>query len=126
MTHVFRSKSVQIRLAGALLALAVSATAAVAQYGGGSYGDGQWGRGPDGYADQYHEEQGRPLLGARQGWIAGVAQGQSDRQYGHSFRPTHDGTYKHVPDSPHGYPRDEFKNEYRDAFVKGYAHGYGR
>jgi hypothetical protein len=65
------------------------------------------------------------MLGARQGWAAGVAQGQSDQQQGHSYRPTHVDTFRHVPDSPGGYPRDQFKQEYRDAFVKGYGRGYG-
>ncbi len=91
----------------------------------GQYDDQHWGHGPDGYADQYHEQQGRPMLGARQGWLAGQAQGESDREHGHSNRPTHVDTYKHVPDSPQGYPRDQFKNEYRDAFIKGYEHAYG-
>ncbi len=110
------------------------------QYGNGQYGNGQsgngqyqgpyddqhWGRGPQGYSDNYHEQQGRPMYGARQGWAAGMAQGESDRQHGHSFRPTKVDTYKNVPSSPSGYSRDQFKQEYRDAFVKGYQRGYGQ
>ncbi len=84
------------------------------------------GPGADGYNQAYREQPGHALPGARQGWAAGFAQGQSDRDHHHSFRPTHVDTYKHVPDSPGGYSRDQFKNEYRDAFVKGYSRGYGR
>ena len=97
---------------------------------GGALAFGQYGQyGPppqNGYGNYYHEQPGYPHLGARQGWIAGMAQGQSDREYAHDFRPTKAAAYKHVPRSPQDYPRDEFKNEYRDAFVRGYSHGYGR
>ncbi len=105
--------------------LSAGGSLAVAQYQG-QYDDQHWGRGPQGYSDYYHEEPGRPMMGARQGWSAGLAQGQDDREHGHSYRPTHVDTFKHVPDSPGGYPRDRFKQEYRDAFVKGYSRGYGR
>ena len=114
-------------MAGALMLL--SGTLAIAQYGGqyqGPYDDQHWGHGPEGYADSYREQQGHPMYGARQGWAAGLAQGQSDREHGHSFRPTHVDTFRHVPESPSGYPRDQFKQEYRDAFMKGYQRGYGQ
>ncbi len=117
------------RMVAAAAFITLSAGMALAQNGYGNHGqydDQHWGHGPDGYADAYHEQDGRPMLGARQGWAAGQAQGQSDRQQGHSYRPTHVDTFKHVPDSPGGYPRDQFKQEYRDAFMKGYARGYGR
>ncbi len=104
--------------------LALGGSIAIAQPP--QYDDQHWGHGPDGYADAYHEDPGHPMMGARQGWAAGLAQGQSDRDHHHSFRPTNVDTYKHVPDSPGGYPRDRFKQEYREAFVKGYSHGYGR
>ncbi len=111
-------------MGAALLALA--GTVAVAQNGyQGQYDNQHWGRGPQGYADNF-PEQGGPQLGARQGWQAGFDQGQSDRQHGHSFRPTNVDAYKHVPDSPHDYPRNQFKDEYRQGFVKGYSRGYGR
>ncbi len=123
-------KGLFAKLAVSAATFALGSALAVAQYGPaqyqGGYDDQHWGRGPEGYGDQYHEQQGRPMLGARQGWVAGQAQGESDRQQGHSFRPTHVDTFKHVPRSPDGYPRDQFKNEYRDAFVRGYQHGYGR
>ncbi len=126
------NKHWKTRLTGALAALTVSSVVAVAQYGPprdqyqGQYDDQHWGRGPQGYSDDYHEQQGRPMLGARQGWSAGFAQGQDDRNHGHSYRPTHVDTFKNVPSSPGGYSRDQFKQEYRDAFVKGYGRGYGR
>lgn len=123
------TKNLVAKLTGTMAAVALTSAIAVAQYGPpqqGPYDDQHWGHGPDGYADQYHEQDGHPMYGARQGWSAGFEQGQSDRQQGHSFRPTHVDTFKHVPDSPGGYPRNLFKQEYRDAFVKGYAHGYGR
>jgi hypothetical protein len=97
-----------------LLGAALLAPAALAQYGPP----------PEGYGQYYHEQQGHPMFGARQGWAAGIAQGQSDRQQGHSNRPTHVDTYRHVPRSPDGYPRDQFAHEYRDAFVRGYERGY--
>ena len=112
------------KVAAALATAALGSTLAVAQYGPGQYDDQHWGNGPAGYADNYHEQQGHPMLGARQGWAAGQAQGQSDREHGHSNRPTQVDTYKHISDSPGGYPRDQFKQEYRDAFVKGYERGY--
>ncbi len=118
-------------LLGAAL-VSVGGTLALAQYGPprdqyqGQYDDQHWGRGPQGYNDYYHEQQGHPMMGARQGYAAGMAQGQDDREHGHSFRPTHVDTYKNVPSSPGGYPRDQFKREYRDAFMKGYSRGYGR
>ena len=128
------SKGLAAKWVGGAATLALGSALAVAQYGPGQnqgqyqggYDDQHWGHGPQGYSDQYHEQQGHPMLGARQGWVAGQAQGESDRQRGHSFRPTQVDTYKHVPRSPDGYPRDQFKNEYRDAFVRGYGHGYGR
>ena len=56
-----------------------------------------------------------------------VNDGSHDRATGHSFRPTHDGAYKHAPE--YGHPeirRDEYKNIYREAYVRGYQKGYGR
>ncbi len=119
---VNHNKSRMTKSVAGLAVLLLSGTAAFAQYG--QYR--QYGPPQEGYGSYYREQGNRPLLGARQGWIAGLAQGQSDREYGHSFRPTKVNTYKHVPDAPQGYPRDAFKNEYRDAVIKGYSHGYGR
>ena len=114
------SKIVTMKVAG--FAAAVAMFAAV----GGAVAVAQYGPPPgDGYGQYYHE-QGRPMVGARMGWQAGFAQGRSDREHGHSFRPTHTDQFKHIPEAPEGYPHDRFKHEYRDAFVRGYSHGYGR
>ncbi len=80
---------------------------------------------PRGYSD-YYQENGQANLAARQGYSAGFAQGESDSRLGHSYRPTHDNTYKHVPDSPQNINRNEFKHVYREAFERGYAKGFGR
>ncbi len=122
-----------LTLAAALLTF--GGTAALAQNGygngggypgnGGQYDNDHWGRGPQGYSNDY-PEQGGPQYGARQGWQEGLRMGQSDRQHGHSFRPTQLDEYKHIPDSPRGYNKDQFKNDYRQGFVKGYSRGYGR
>jgi hypothetical protein len=61
------------------------------------------------------------------GYQDGFNDGSHDRATGHSFRPTHDGAYKHAPE--YGHPeirRDEYKNIYREAYVRGYEKGYGR
>ena len=124
-----------LKTAVAAAALTLGGAFAHAQYGPGpypgqyayqgGYDDQHWGRGPAGYVQIYPEQPGQPRLGARQGWVAGLAQGQSDRAYGHSYRPTHVDTFKHVPRCPQDYTRDLFKQEYRDAFVHGYQRGYG-
>ena len=80
---------------------------------------------PRGYDDYYHEN-GQVNMSARQGYSAGFAQGEADFQHGHSYRPTHVDTFKHVPDSPQGINRNEFKRVYREAFERGYAKGFGR
>ena len=105
------------KMTTAAFVLVVGCASALAQYGPPP---------PGAYVQFYREQSGQPLLGARQGWIAGLAQGQSDREYGHSFRPTHVDTFKHVPRSPQDYPKDQFRQEYREAFIRGYEHGYGR
>lgn len=80
---------------------------------------------PRGYDDYYHEN-GQVNMAARQGYSAGFAQGEADFQHGHSYRPTKVDTFKHVPDSPQGINRNEFKRIYREAFERGYAKGFGR
>lgn len=101
----------------AAMALTLGTGAAIAQYGPPP---------GNGYDNYYHERPDHPQIGSRMGWQAGFAQGQSDREHGHSFRPTHTDQYRNVPEAPEGYPHHLFKQEYRDAFVKGYSHGYGR
>jgi hypothetical protein len=111
-----KNKAFALKLAGLAASIALCGGIAVAQYGPPP---------ANGYEQAYHEG-GHANVGARMGWQAGFAQGQSDREHGHSFRPTHTDQYKDVPRAPEDYPKGRFKHEYRDAFVKGYAHGYGR
>lgn len=80
---------------------------------------------PRGYND-YYRENGNANMVARQGYAAGFSQGESDYREHHSFRPTKVDTYKHVPESPKEFNRDDFKRLYREAFERGYAKGYGR
>ena len=88
------------------------------------YDERSW-NAPRGYNDYYHEN-GDVNMAARQGYAAGLSQGESDFREHHSFRPTHVDTYRHVPDSPKGFNRDDFKRTYREAFERGYSRGYGR
>ncbi len=80
---------------------------------------------PRGYND-YYQENGNANMVAREGYAAGFNQGESDFRQHHSFRPTKVDAYKHVPESPQGFNRDDFKRAYREAFERGYSKGYGR
>ena len=66
---------------------------------------------------------------ARQyGYQDGYNDGLGDRNNGHSFRPTHDGNYKHA-DRGYDYrfgDRDQYKAAYRQAYEQGYQQGYNR
>ncbi len=110
------NKTFAVKLAGLAASIALCGGIAVAQYGPPP---------GNGYNQEYHEG-GRANVGARMGWAAGFGQGRSDREHGHSFRPTHTDQYKDVPHAPEHYPKGRFKRQYRDAFVRGYEHGYGR
>lgn len=102
------------RTAFAFLLLGGSAAIASAQYG-------------PGYGSTYQQQYESPDYAAHWGYQDGFADGSHDRATGHSFRPTHDGAYKHAPE--YGHPpirRDEYKNIYREAYVRGYEKGYGR
>lgn len=88
------------------------------------YNDRNW-NAPRGYND-YYQENGSSNMVARQGYAAGFSQGESDFREHHSFRPTKVDSYKHVPESPHEFNRDDFKRLYRQAFERGYSKGYGR
>jgi hypothetical protein len=103
------------------LVLAGSAVMASAQYGWG--GAPQQDSRPGAF---YQDRDGTTNYAARCGFNDGLADGRRDRETGHSFRPTHDGAYKHAPE--YGHPpigRDEYKNIYREAYVHGYEKGYG-
>jgi hypothetical protein len=65
---------------------------------------------------------------ARFGTEDGQVLGRSDRQSGHSSRPTEWKAYRdadHGMSSASGYSSDQYKEEYRQAFVAGYNQGYG-
>jgi hypothetical protein len=79
------------------------------------------------YGASYQQQSESPDHAAHWGYQDGFADGSHDRATGHSFRPTHDSAYKHAPE--YGHPpirRDEYKNIYREAYVRGYEKGYGR
>lgn len=62
---------------------------------------------------------------ARQfGFQDGLNDGRGDRMSGHSFRPTHDGNYKHADRGFNGGDRNYYKSMYRQAYEQGYQQGY--
>jgi hypothetical protein len=92
--------------------------------GTGAIASAQYGQG---YGAAYHQQSESADSAAHWGYQDGFADGGHDRATGHSFRPTHDRAYKHAPE--YGHPpigRDEYKNIYREAYVRGYEKGYGR
>ena len=77
---------------------------------------------PRGY-DEAYPESGKPNMVARQGYAAGFNQGQADASRGKKFKPTESDAYDHAK-IPEGMNKDSFKQEFREAFVKGYTNGY--
>jgi hypothetical protein len=77
---------------------------------------------PRGY-DEAYPESGKPNMVARQGYAAGYNQGQADASRGKKFKPTESDAYEHAK-IPRGMNKDTFKQEFREAFVKGYSNGY--
>jgi len=62
---------------------------------------------------------------AYNGYHDGYDKGMSDRNTGHSYRPTEDHIYNDPPGFKGGkYSRDEYKKVYREAFLRGYERGY--
>ena len=122
--ETMQNKSKLFTLSGVAATFVLGGALAVAQ---NSYSHDH-DRDHDAYGQRHHhhddDRNGSPA--EQQGYAAGEAQGRSDHDHRHSFRPTKVDTYKNVPRSPSGYNRDQFKNEYRQAFVKGYSEGYGR
>jgi hypothetical protein len=58
----------------------------------------------------------------------GLLDGENDRRSGRSFRPTHDGNYRHAD---RGYSsrygdKEQYKLAYREAYERGYQEGYDR
>jgi hypothetical protein len=77
---------------------------------------------PRGYETAY-PENGSPNMVARQGYAAGFNQGQADASRGKKFKPTDSDAYEHAK-IPKGMDKDRFKQEFREAFVKGYSNGF--
>ena len=77
---------------------------------------------PRGY-DQAYAENGTPNMVARQGYSAGFNEGQADASRGKKFQPTDNKAYEKAV-IPKGMNKDDFKQQYREAFVKGYTNGY--
>jgi hypothetical protein len=102
------------RTAIAFLLLAGSVGIASAQYG-------------QGYGSNYQQQRQSQDDPGHWGYQDGFNDGSHDRATGHSFRPTHDSAYKRAPEYGHQpINRDEYKNIYREAYVRGYEKGYGR
>ena len=77
---------------------------------------------PRGY-DLAYPESGTPNMVARQGYAAGFSQGQADASGGKKFKPTENDAYAHAK-IPKGMDKDQFKLQFREAFVKGYSNGF--
>ncbi|HWB32995.1 MAG TPA: hypothetical protein VG714_07475 [Acidobacteriaceae bacterium] len=77
---------------------------------------------PRGYAEAY-PENGTPNMVARQGYAAGFSQGEADASRGKKFKPTDNDAYGKAV-IPKGMDKDSFKQDFREAFVKGYTNGY--
>lgn len=106
------------RLSGiALLALTGTATAFAQQ--------GYWAPQPE-YNSYYHESRYGVERARDLGYHDGAHDGERDRLTGHSFRPTHGDRYEDASDhgDREGLSRGEFKEIYRDAYLRGYERGY--
>jgi hypothetical protein len=86
-----------------------------------SYDSSDW-QAPRGYNLAY-PENGSPNMVARQGYAAGFSQGQADASRGKKFKPTESAAYEHAK-IPKGMDKDQFKLQFREAFVKGYSNGF--
>jgi hypothetical protein len=102
-----------------------SAVAVLLLTGAAGVASAQYGQYEQGYGNPYRDQRGPAEYASRAGFQDGLNDGGRDRMTGHSFRPTHDSNYKHAPEYGHpGMSRDEYKNIYRDAYVRGYERGY--
>jgi hypothetical protein len=88
-----------------------------------AYDSSNW-QAPRGY-DLAYPENGTPNMVARQGYAAGFNQGEADASRGKKFKPTDSDAYAKAS-IPKGMNKDEFRQQYRQAFVKGYTNGYGK
>jgi hypothetical protein len=107
-------------LAGAILSCALL-LAPHSQAQNSDYNSSNW-QAPRGY-DQAYPESGHANMVARQGYSAGFNEGQADAAKGKKFTPTKNKAYGKAI-IPQGMNKDEFKQQYREAFVKGYSAGY--
>jgi len=64
----------------------------------------------------------------RIGYMDGQRDGQRDLYTGHSYRPTHDGNFKHADRgyNHHFGPKWQYKQAYRDGYMRGYERGYAQ
>lgn len=108
-------------LAGAVLSTALLLAPQVFAQDADGHDAQSWSA-PRGY-DMAYPENGRPNMVARQGYAAGFNQGRDDAAHGKKFTPTENKAYGKAV-IPAGMNKDEFKQEYREAFVKGYDAGY--
>lgn len=60
------------------------------------------------------------------GYQDGINEGRNDRQTGHSYRPTHDGNFKHADRGYNSSLGDKqmYKDTYRQGYQSGYQLGY--
>ena len=86
-----------------------------------TYDSPDW-QAPRGYIEAY-PENGMPNMVARQGYAAGFNQGMADASQGKKFKPTENAAYDHAK-IPKGMDKDQFKTQFREAFVKGYTNAY--
>ena len=79
---------------------------------------------------QYGGNYGNNGNAQRFGYQDGLTAGQRDRSSRHSYRPTEWEAYRdadHGMSSSTGYrSSDDYKSQYRNAFMNGYNQGYGR
>ena len=120
-------------MTGALIAgSAAMAPAQQPQYNQGyqnypGYQDRDWDRDRDRDRDRYGYDRGNGFRNAREfGFQDGFNDGRNDRLSGHSFRPTHDGNFRHADRGYDGrfMSRNEYKQIYREAYQNGYERGY--
>ena len=86
-----------------------------------TYDSPNW-QAPRGY-DTAYPESGTPNMVARQGYAAGFVQGQADLGRGQTYRPTENHAYAHAR-IPKGMDKDQFHQQFKESFVKGYSNAY--
>jgi len=109
---------------GGLRPLPIHAQDAAAAGGmvvGDDYSSANW-QAPRGY-DEAYPENGTPNMVARQGYAAGFNEGLADVSVGKKFEPTDNKAYTKAV-TPKGMNKDDFRQQFREAFVKGYGRGY--